>query len=131
MSAGSARSSEKKMENQMRSHLADLAEAKDRDMTHTPTPWKVAEHAADKPCVAVADCGPSRDYAAGMQTSCANAALIVRAVNSHEKLVAAAKAARAILEGVAMNCDDNECLKAIENVHDQLTTALAAAKEGA
>lgn len=62
---------------------------------HSPTPWTSGSSAifAGKKCIGVTDCDSSTP-----NVERANAAFIVRAVNAHDDLVAALKAAKSELE---------------------------------
>lgn len=87
---------------------------------HTPTPWMIVEEPYRHIRSASGECVWADDFKPD-----ANAALIVCAVNAHEKLLAAAEAAlkrfRSPVVGEISNAD----------IEDQLSTAIAAAKEGA
>jgi hypothetical protein len=84
-------------------------------MTHTPTPWHVFDDKAECPGIEAEnvtivvfgdkltiteDCGVQGETA---EEARANAAFIVRAVNSHDALVEALEAAQAALNGTEVN----------------------------
>lgn len=82
----------------------------EREMTtkHTPTPWQVTEGSQSAHCcfgnsIIGSDCSPVCEtitsFSGQDELEKANAAFIVRAVNSHDTLVDALKNARIALSG--------------------------------
>jgi len=111
--------------------LAEL-EGRDEMSEHTPTPWEVA---TGHPSRGLFVLGPPDEHGYAPQI-CevdktedmeANAAFIVRAVNSHEALVAA-------LEAVEWGSEDNSCLLCFRKSNEghmadcEIGTALRAAE---
>lgn len=91
---------------------------------HTPTPWYAHQNQSRRTLRAVKDdiyIG-SFDYGVGRETMIANAEFTVRAVNSHDDLIAA-------LNAIAEGCSfpENDVQRAIR---DRARAAIAKAKEG-
>ena len=96
---------------------------------HTPLPWRVGRNSTDY-CVFhgdekfVADCDTSDDME-GTDEDIANAAIIVRAVNSHAALVDAVKTLSLVLKAA---CSDSR--GAVADALEKADAALSLASEG-
>lgn len=102
-------------------------------MKHTPTPWVLAS-----PYRVAGDCShtgmhgafsfPVAECKGSNEVAAANAAHIVRAVNSHDKLVAALRFVEATLASVAVPSGCPEVSRAFADLRDGTRAALAEAE---
>lgn len=95
---------------------------------HTSTPWTINPSAGLGVTIRAADgVKPVVEVWANGDDYAANAALIVRAVNSHDELMAAADEALNVLIGCCIPMHGDDDRNAILSVQQQLRVALAKA----